>query len=128
VRTVGENCTGCGRWRPSFARVCVSCNLPSPRRQVENLLAFLNGERGNTRPESRTSETYHGTPKQRPVAPKRRVPQRDPKEPLKHNVRAIRERLAAGTPAAHVAKELGISAATMSRIKKRFLHGKTSSE
>ena len=60
MKRVGENCAGCNRWRPSFARTCAQCGLPSLRAQVENLGAFLSGERGGTRPERRVSTVYHG--------------------------------------------------------------------
>lgn len=126
MKRVGENCAACNRWVPSFVRTCSQCGLPSTRAQVENLGRFLSGEGASTCPNRR---------KQRAEVPKKPAPAtlalaapcaREAPEPSAYklyNMKQIRERLAAGVRPAHLARELGVSPATVGRMQKRMANG-----
>lgn len=117
MKRVGENCSACKRWVPSFVRACVECGLPSSRVQVENLARFLSGDGATTRPGARISPRYHGPERARVVRP-RAEPEASSTQ--RYNVKLIRERLAAGVRPSHVARELGVAPSTIGRIQKRI--------
>lgn len=114
---VGANCSGCGRWRPRFAKACSQCKLPAPIFQIGFLAEFLGGDSGGTRPHLRVSKHYH-EPRVKKPRPKRAKPATPhPKAD------AVHARTLARVPTREIALELSLSQSTVCRIRKRFLDG-----